>query len=400
MGDVFSETTQQGLGGRLKGAIGGIIVGLAMFVAAFPLQWWNEGRSVRQHDSLAEGAAAVVAASDERVDAANEGRLVHVAGRVSAPEPLADPDFGISANALALERRVEMYQWKEKRERHERKKLGGGTETVTEYKYSLDWDDDAIDSGDFHHSKDHANPGALPLPSRKVSADHAQLGAFTLGQSLTQRFDDWQRLAAPSDAASTVEGFRRVDAGFYRGADPARPKVGDVRVRFVQVPEGDYSFVGRQVGDGLDEFPTKAGNEILLIERGMKDAKSMFASAQSANTRLTWILRGAGFAAMWLGLFLVVRPLAVLGDVVPFLGGLLAKGLGIVAFALAACFSLLTIGLAWLAYRPVFGISLLLLGAAAIFWLRRRSPAMAQPPPPPGALSSSAATPPPPPPAS
>jgi hypothetical protein len=394
---AFRETSQQGFGERLKGAFGGIVVGLGLFVAAFPLQWWNEGRAVQQRKSLEEGAAAVVATSSERVDPANEGRLVHVAGRVQAAAPLADPDFGLAVDALALERRVEMYQWREKRETKEQRKLGGGTETVTEYRYSLDWDDDAIDSSGFRHADGHRNPGSLPVGSRKVAAERAKLGAFALGPDIAARFDDWQRFDVPAEATAALDGFRRVDAGFYRGGDPASPQVGDVRVRFRRVPEGEYSFVARQSGDGLVQYPTRAGNSILLVECGLRDAQAMFASAHAANDALTWLLRGAGMAAMWLGLFLVVRPLAVLADVVPLLGGLLAKGLGVVAFVLAACFSLLTMGLAWLSHRPALGIALLLLGFGAAFWLRKRRPRAAavpsvMPPPPPGA-----AVPPPPP---
>ena len=34
-------------------------------------------------------------------------------------------------------------------------------------------------------------------------------------------------------------------------------------MRFRQVPEGDYSFVARQTGMGLDEFPTKSQDTTL-----------------------------------------------------------------------------------------------------------------------------------------
>ncbi|HET7844361.1 MAG TPA: TMEM43 family protein [Xanthomonadales bacterium] len=400
MVDVFRDTTQESLGARLKGAFGGILVGLAMFVAAFPLQWWNEGRAVHRRDSLNEGAAAVVYATPDRVDPALEGRLVHLTGKVSAPAPLVDDAFGISADALALERDVEMYQWREKRETKETRKLGGGTERTTEYSYSLAWNSDPVDSSDFRHREGHENPGALPLASRKVSVDHAQLGAYTLDSGIAKRFDEWRAFDVPETAASTDADFRRVESGFYRGADPGAPKLGDVRVKFRHVPEGDYSFVAKQSGRGLAEYATKAGDGILLVEHGTHDAKEMFANAHSANEMLAWLLRGIGFALMWIGLSLVLRPIAVVADVVPLLGTLLSKGLGFVAFVFAACFSLLTIAAAWLRYRPGLGIALVVAVVLLVGWLRKRAPrvqpGVAMPPPPPATPPLGAIPPPPP----
>lgn len=382
------------VGKRVKHAVAGVVVGLGVFTAAIPLLWSNEGRAVRRSDSLAEGAAAVVEATAERVDAAHEGRLVHVSGNVAATAPLADAEFGIVADSLALERNVEMYQWREKRESRRRRRSNGTSKTVTEYEYSRVWSDDRIDSGRFHEPDGHENPGPLPLPSRKVSTDRAQLGAFTLDAGITRRFDDWERFAVPDVAASTFAGFRRAGAGFYRGADPAAPALGDVRVTFRHVPAGTYSFVARQAGTGLAPYESQNGDDILLIEPGTKGAKSMFAAAESANRTLTWLFRAIGFVAMWAGLGLVMRPLAAAGSVLPIVGALLEKGLAFVAFVLAASCSLLTIALAWVFHRPLLGIALLLAVAGLVYWLRRKPVAIAMPPPPP---PGAAALPPPPP---
>lgn len=396
MVDVFSETTQEGFGKRVKGALAGAVVGFGMLIAAFPVLWTNEGRAARQRDSLDEGAAAVVEATPQKVDAAQDGKLVHLSGNVAAPAPLTDEAFGITADSLALERKVEMYQWREKRESRERRTAGGGRKRVTEYKYSLGWNDEQVDSSRFHREEGHENPGPLPLESRKVVAETAQLGAFTLDAGIARRFDDWQRFEVPAGAASTAEGLRPVATGFYRGSDPGSPRLGDVRVTFRHVPEDTYSFVARQAGTGLASYATRAGNAILLVEHGTQDAKGMFATAQAHNNFITWLFRGIGFVGMWAGLALVFRPIAALGHVMPLVGTILEKGLGFVAFVIAACLSLLTIAFAWLAARPLLGIALLAAVVALVYWLRKRGPTAppsAMPPPPPPA----AAIPPPPP---
>jgi hypothetical protein len=397
MADVFSSVTKTGYGKRVKDSIGGIVVGFLFFIGGFPLLWWNEGRAVKEMRSLEEGAGAVVAVARERVDAANEGKLVHVSGTVQPVAQLQDSDFGLSLSALGLKRRVEMYQWKEKRESKERKTLGGGTETVTEYRYEQTWDDEYIDSSRFEHPQGHANPSGLPLASARQSAERASLGAFELDARITAQFDDWRKLS-PSDGTTLPEGFRRTQDGYYRGADPASPKVGDVRVRFEYVPEGVYSLVAKQVGSGLAEYPTQAGNAILLVEQGAMPAEQMFAAAQRRNSILTWILRGVGFFVMFMGLGMVFKPLSVIADVVPILGTIVGKGVGLVAFVLALIFALLTIGVAWIVHRPLLGAVLIGGAVAAVLLLKRKRapapsaipagmpsapPAMPPPPPPP-----------------
>jgi hypothetical protein len=75
---------------------------------------------------------------------------------------------------------------------------------------------------------------------------------------------------------------------------------------------------------------------------------------------------------MFLGLLLIFKPLAVLGDVVPLFGSMLGAGLGVFSFLLASSLALVTVAVAWLVYRPLLGVTLLLLAGAAIFLLVRR----------------------------
>ena len=62
---------------------------------------------------------------------------------------------------------------------------------------------------------------------------------------------------------------------------------------------------------------------------------------------------------MFAGLALIFAPLGTIADVVPFLGSLLRAGTGLVAGVIALTLSILTVALAWIAYRPLVGIGLL-----------------------------------------
>ena len=79
----------------------------------------------------------------------NNLKLVHVSGNATTDEVLTDPTFGVSATAIRLGRKVEMYQWNEVKNSSTQKDLGGSNETTTTYSYVKKWSDDPIDSTKF-----------------------------------------------------------------------------------------------------------------------------------------------------------------------------------------------------------------------------------------------------------
>ena len=140
-GDTFTQVTSTSWIARLGKSILGVLIGIVLIIAAIVLLFWNEGRAVTTARSLAEGSHAVVAVGSASVDPANDGKLVYVSGDLTARAPLADQEFGVSANALRLVRKVEMYEWKEESKTERRDKLGGGEEEVKTYTYHRVWSD-------------------------------------------------------------------------------------------------------------------------------------------------------------------------------------------------------------------------------------------------------------------
>ena len=130
---AVTETTTIGWGSRLGSSFKGILFGLGLFIAGFPLLFWNEGRAVTDTKTNEEGAASVVEAAAGEVDPSQEGKLVHVVGEATTQDVLSDGEYGVSATAIRLAREVEMYQWVEDSETHEEKKLGGKIERTTTY---------------------------------------------------------------------------------------------------------------------------------------------------------------------------------------------------------------------------------------------------------------------------
>jgi hypothetical protein len=391
MADTVTKVTRQSWGSRLAGSLGGVLVGLALVVGGVVLLFWNEGRAVDRRKTLAAGAEAVVAADAARPDPGHEGRLVHLTGEATTPATVEDDRLGVRVQALKLRREVEMYQWVERSESETRTKLGGGTETVTTYRYAQEWRRDAVDSSRFEEPAGHANP-APELTAEEWTAEPVLLGAFTLSAPFVDDLDRGRPLAVDDGLLRRIAGasgrpVRREGDGLYLGDDPAAPAVGDLRVRFTEVPPATVSVVGRQQAGVVVPEPGAAGGSIALVAYGAVPAAEMFQTAQAANRTLAWILRFVGFLALAIGLRLVLRPLSVAADVLPPAGKVVAAGAGFFSFVLAAGIALVVIAIGWVAARPLLAVGLLVLAVACgVLLVRRlRRPGRAAPPPVPAA---------------
>ncbi len=371
MPDEFTETTSQSWFGRIGNSIKGILFGIVLLPISVVLLFWNEGRTVTTAMSLKEGAAAVVSVDADSVRSANEKKLIHLSGEVLAGEAVRDPIFGLTAQALRLVRVVEMYQWKENRKSESRKKLGGSEETVTRYTYEKTWSEKRIDSSDFKHPGEHANPAEMPVPAVTVICPKATLGAFQIPAQIIARMEGGELLTPTAESLAQLPPNWKAKAklngqSVYLGADEAAPAIGDTRVTFKALKPGTFSILAQQTGDTLAPYPTKAGREIERVESGQKTAELMFQHAKSENVYLTWGLRLGGFALMLFGFTLILNPLSVFADVVPFFGGIVGVGTGLISAVLAFAGSLIVIAIAWLAVRPLLGGALLLTAAGAL----------------------------------
>ncbi len=374
--DAFTEITEESWFSRIGGAIKGIVIGLVLLIAAFPILFWNEGRAVREYKTLNEGAGNVITLPQATVSAGNEGRLVHVTGRAETDETLVDPEFSVAVNAIKLRRRVEMYQWEENEKRKSKKKLGGGKKTVTTYSYSKTWSSRLIDSSNFKKPHGHQNPADMLYESRDFTATRVSLGEFTLPDSLIRRINKSSTLPV-SDIAEIghLPGAEFHAGGIYLGDNPSAPQIGDLRITYQIVSPTEVSVVSRQVDDSFTPYRAEAGGTINMLSIGIIPAEAMFEKAHQSNVMWTWIIRVGGFLLMLIGIALILRPLSVVADVVPFIGSVVGTGTGILSFLIATPLAFLTVAVAWLRYRPVISI-ILLVGsfviAGLIFFLSKR----------------------------
>lgn len=377
MSDSFTETTRVSWFGRIKRSVGAVVIGLVLIVAMIVLLFWNEGRAVTTARSLDEGAAAVVSVDAGSMDAAHEGKLIHVTGPVTTNSTPSDPSFGIEAKGIRLVRNVEMYQWKEESRSETTKQLGGGEETVTTYTYSKVWDDRPINSGNFKKPEGHTNP-SMEIRGDSFQVPEAKLGAFTLDKPVLDLMSNAEALPIRADQASAIRAafsgskpLRIVDGRIYLGYNANSPQVGDYRIAYEVVPVGTVSIVGQQSGSGLAGYQTVAGDELLMVDAGSVSADKMFEEAKTANTMLTWILRVVGLLLLFVGFAMLLSWMGVLADVIPFVGSIVGFGTGLIAFVMAILVGSGVIAFAWFWYRPLLALAIFGGGALVAFLLTR-----------------------------
>jgi hypothetical protein len=366
MTDTFTETSTQSWGSRIVDSIKGVLFGLVLVVGACVFLFWNEGRAVQTQRSLTEGAGLVVDVDAAKVDPANEGKLVHVTGELKATTPLNDGEFSVSATGIRLQRDVEMYQWKEEKKTETKKNVGGSEETITTYSYVRTWADHRIDSSDFKHPDGHSNP-QMRYRGTTIVATDATLGAFKPGRNVLDRIPTSQQVtldpSLPTTLRDKVRGPAQLEENrLYLGDSPSSPKIGDLRISYRLAPNGTASVVGKQSGSGFVDYQTQAGDALLLVQTGAHSAEEMFKDAQSANRIITWLLRLAGVVAMFIGFVLILSPLVVVADVVPFIGNILSGGASLVSLALTAVLAPVVIAIAWFWYRPLVSVIVLAIG--------------------------------------
>jgi hypothetical protein len=367
MTDLFTEVASQSWGHRLIESIKGVLVGLVLFLASFPLLWWNEGRAVQTARSLDEGAASVLSVPSDRVEPANEGKLVHVAGPATTDETLSDNLFGVTAQTLRLVRSVDMLQWTEEQRSEKQKELGGSEKTVTTYSYAKKWSNKLVDSSKFKDPTGHSNPTTWRYNELDTAARNAHLGAFHVPETLLKKLSKLDPLPLDTAMLARAPNSAGIDANaYFVGTDLGNPQVGDLRISYRVLRPQTLSVVAQQVGNTFQAFRAKAGDDVLLIEAANLDAKTMFQTASSANVTLTWVLRGVGFLLMTLGLSLLLRPLVVVADFIPMIGSLVGLSATLFASVIAFALSTLTIGVAWIAVRPLLGAAVLTLALGGI----------------------------------
>ncbi|HOE60173.1 MAG TPA: TMEM43 family protein [Kiritimatiellia bacterium] len=395
---AYQEVTRTGYGDRLKRALGGVVGGAVMFIGGTALLFWNEGNFVKTKKALNEAQDAVVQVEQvTSLDPALEGKLIHASARAETQDVLEDAEFGVKQTAIQLRRSVEYYQWVEESRTETRDRMGGGEERVTTYTYKKEWRSKPVDSGEFR-DPDYQNRNTvwMTFDAQTSYAKNVSFGAYTLPQFFVEAIGQAEhanvnpapgQIQAWAKSMSAHPRFPRALSStntppihvsgntVYFGRSPGAPVIGDVRVSFTWVAPHEVSIIGKVSGKTFVKFVAKNGKTVSRLDDGVRSAEEMFASAAKENAILTWILRLVGVLCVCIGLKSIFGILEAIAKVIPILGDIVGAGVGLVCTLVGLAWSFLWISIAWLAYRPLIGIPLLVASVGCVVWLKTKAKA-------------------------
>lgn len=392
---VFTETTTEGYGSRLKNAFAGVIFGVIMFFGSFVLLWWNEGNSLKNFQTIGEFEESAIQITSDKIDATNNNKPIYVTGNATTEDVIQDNIFPVKLNAMKIERVVEMYQWIEKQTGSKTKeKIGGTKETTKTYEYIQEWDSKYHDSGKYH-KKEFKNP-SMRYKGDSFYAKNVTMGAFNITNLVKSIYDDQQLTISEEEFNTNWDKFKskaiynnstiyfpyalehpkskktveqqadakteQTDSKTEQAEDVSwdNPQVGDIRISFKYTePKQDVTIIGQQSGNNIIEWVSKVKKNILSLYMGIHSFEDVIQKQKNDAKLQMWICRLVGFLLMFIGLSMIVKPLSMLLAFLPFLKNIVEAGLGFICFAVALILSLITIAIAWIAVRPMFTFGLL-----------------------------------------
>ena len=392
---AYQETITTGYGSRVKQSFKSIATGFTLFLGATAMLWWNEGNSVKTADMLEEAqGVCVVMENPSKKDASLEGQLVCGTAMAVTEDLLTDKDFGLSVNAISMKRKVEYYQWHETKTEETKEKSDGSEKKIVTYDYRRDWSSTPIGSSKFKQHYGHVNVVLAEFEDGEQWAEHVSFGAYSLNNSLIHSINTYEPLrpdlsddvlrqldktiqASYERHYTKKEGLNSNDLNYvhvsdnqlYLGLEPGSPTVGDVRIKFERVaPSHEVTVVAVVNGDGFGPFKAKNGYMLEKLVMGKKDMDQFFEDEQETNTFNTWAYRILGIIMVIGALKLIFGFVVTLTKIVPFLSTIVGWGVGVICTVLGVVWSLIVIAIAWLFYRPIVGIALLVI-AVILVWI-------------------------------
>lgn len=360
----FNEISNISYGKNITNSFVGVIIGLILFVLSFIVLWKNEGHSVEQIAKANYINKTAIEISADTIDRANDNKLVQLAGNATTDTTLTDGIITLQ-NVFALSRKVEMYQWEEDVETKTENEIGGNTTETKTYSYEKVWSEDAIDSKNFKKPY-YTNP-AFPLKSADFYAKSGKLGEFNITEKQTKSMNDYLEY----ENLPQIAGYKICQNMYYKGYDPESPNIGDIRISYEYIPSGTgVSIIGLQRADNTLTAYTYKDSSIYLQQSGLKTKGEMITTFKKNNKILTNLIRVAGWLLMFIGLNLIINPLIVIFKIIPFVSQIAGFISGSIIFFISLTLSLLTISIAWFAYRPLLSISILLIICGIIYLLK------------------------------
>ena len=396
---AFFEKKTTGYGSRLSNSLRSVVRGLVLLIGGSFLLFWNEGNYVETEKALEEGEQSVVPIVDiGTIDPQLNSKFIHATGLADTKDSVRDELFGVQDLAIALDRKVEYFQWVEKTKKERKDKVGGSEEEITTYTYDQEWSSEIINSANFkdpayqnknfvlttienkQHTAEHVSFGAYHLPDFIV---HAIGGNEPININLsTKEKQEWESNIAKNipKAHSDSKAKDNSQANLlhiqsnvaYIGKSASNPEIGDVRVTLTKTKPSVISILAKVNGNTFEPYIAQNGVVISQVTKGVISADNMFKNAHANNETITWMFRLIGLLLVVVGFKTMFGFIEMLFKIVPFLSNIVGSGVGMIVTVVGIAWSLIIVAIAWLYYRPIIALCFILVVVGLIIFLKTR----------------------------
>ena len=247
--------------------------GLSIFAVGVPLLVLNERRHVKQSElrEHAHDACKTVDIKDPQLLSHND-ELIHTVGDVIPMAPLPMDEMlqlsrnNVNPRALRIKRSVQMFQMIETSQTTHTKGSDGKDVAHTTYSYRHGWSSTSQGFKNPQAPYPHNPPWPADLHDYTSSSGSLMLGPLKLDSVLTSQVSDYRHLGLEKSSVDDYEAVLKaagehhlkpiMPGGYLYSVDgnPSNAKVGDVKVSFEFVPEGEHTAVGKLVDGEVGPF--------------------------------------------------------------------------------------------------------------------------------------------------
>ena len=335
---------------RIGNAFGGVLGGFVLIIIGIVLLWWNEGNNVRNIKTTAEMEKIVVDVPSDKVDINNDGKLIATNGKLLNEEILVDETFNVRVKTPLMKRIVEIYQWEEDSSTDD--------DGNTTYSYDKKWSSDIIDSGDFHNKK-YENPKSKLYEDKDYNSKDVKVGVFSLSSNQINMLSTKENYTSFDN--DKAQELKLNVQGIYltNSKDLDHPEIGDMRISFKYNGSNEISVLAVQQGNTFTSFVSKTDKSVNRVMDGTKSGKEMINVIKEEDKFIKWLLRAIGVILCIAGFGAILKPISAITSFIPLLGSIAGAAVGLVSIVLGLCVGFIVIAIAWIRYRPLLGICLL-----------------------------------------
>lgn len=400
------QTTVQEDSSSIASVIFGPLFGCIFFIFSIIMLWKNERGYVITSRRLTDQMKICETLDPYTLSSENQGKLTYCTASTSCDENLQDKEFKevTTFNAVKLIRKVEMHQWKEKRERNDNR---------DSYSYGMVWSEDFINSDEFHQQTGHQNVSTnFFIKSEDILAKDVHFGQYFLSDELKKLTKNQTAIVISeknlteinpklNSLAKETSKITFLQDNFINiSKDKFQNNSGDLRISFFEVKCGlttvvaqleNNSFVNHIIEGAENEAVdievcdnsrgwcyncwnwmcnlagsiTKPISEILWIFEKTLTKDEVFEEVMRDHQNKRNWLRFLGWFLCCLGIGIFFSPISELLSLIPLIGSLLSTLFSwvvlIFALILGTGVSFMTMGIAWFFYRPLISIAVITL---------------------------------------